>query len=82
MEKVVSKAHETERGHHLIALDIAESIQEGISNLPAQSSCKNLEKRANKIGYDYIKQMQVRNERYDLETNHGETEGASIFSHL
>ena len=71
-----------EKGHHLIALEIAELIQEGISNLSPQSSCSKLENRANQIGFDYMEQLDVLNESYDLETNHGETEGASLFSYL
>lgn len=71
-----------EKGHHKFALNIANKIQESITKLPTQTSCKVLERKANAIGQRLIAELDALNKQYDKRTNHGETQGAFLFKYL
>ena len=74
-----------EKGHHKLAIDMAEEIEEKIRNMPSFLTCDLLEKNANDIGLKSISKLRLLQKDYDKQTNHGETQGASgagIFSYL
>ena len=71
-----------ENGHRDNALAIARRLEEGIRGLPGIPDCRALERRANALGNELIDELVRIDREYDARTNHGETEGASIRSHL
>ncbi|MBL1140826.1 MAG: DUF922 domain-containing protein [Proteobacteria bacterium] len=71
-----------EKGHERNALNIAKKIEKGISQLPVYYNCKMLENAANKLGDDLLDKLHQMDKDYDSLTNHGETEGACLSSHL
>jgi predicted secreted Zn-dependent protease len=71
-----------EKGHHKLAVDVAKKVQHAIAKIPSQSTCKGLEKKANSIGHTLISELDKQNKAYDKRTNHGETQGASLFRYL
>lgn len=70
-----------EKGHHEIAVSIAERIDQKILTMPAYPNCRQLEQKANQIGHGLIAEMDKLNKKYDQDTNHGETEGAFLSSY-
>ncbi|PKG36974.1 DUF922 domain-containing Zn-dependent protease [Psychromonas sp. Urea-02u-13] len=71
-----------EKGHHKFAIQIAQKIENSILKMEPESKCNVLEKKANAIGDKLISELDTLNSGYDQRTNHGETEGASLFSYL
>jgi predicted secreted Zn-dependent protease len=71
-----------EKGHHKLAVKMAKKIESAISDMPAETNCSALEKKANAIGHGYISELDVLNKQYDQRTSHGKTQGASLFSYL
>ncbi len=71
-----------EKGHHQLAIAIAQKIQKKITELPSLATCSELEQKANGIGYKLVDELGLLNHEYDERTNHGETQGASLFSYL
>jgi len=74
-----------EKGHHKLAVDVAEEIEEKIRKMPSYLTCDLLEKNANNIGLKSISKLRRLQKDYDKQTNHGETQGASgagIFRYL
>ncbi len=71
-----------EEGHHKFATKIAKKIKHSIVHMPSESTCSELEKKANAIGSGLVSELDDLNKGYDKRTNHGETQGASIFSYL
>lgn len=71
-----------ENNHKQHAVEIAKEIERGITRLPKEKNCKLLEKKANNLGHRLLKRLRQMDRLYDERTNHGETEGAWISSHL
>jgi predicted secreted Zn-dependent protease len=71
-----------ENGHRDNALSVARRIEDGIRALPALPDCSELERRANALGNGLVSELATIDRDYDQRTNYGETEGASIHSHL
>ena len=71
-----------ENGHRDNAMAIARRIEDGIRALPAQPDCRRLEQRANALGNRLSAELLTLDREYDRRTNYGETQGASILSHL
>jgi predicted secreted Zn-dependent protease len=71
-----------ENGHRDNALAVARRIEDGIRALPAQSDCRTLEERANALGTRLLTELRSNDRDYDRRTNYGESQGASIGSHL
>lgn len=71
-----------EKGHHRLALKIAKKIESTILDMSAETKCSALEIKANAIGHGYLSELDELNKQYDQRTNHGETQGASLFSYL
>lgn len=73
---------EHEKGHTQLAVRMADELRKGLENLPGFQQCENLEKKANAIGYKFIDKLKHLDKEYDIETQHGATEGASLLSYL
>lgn len=71
-----------EIGHRDNALAAARRIEAGIRALPGQPDCRALEQRANALGNRLVDELAAIDRDYDKRTNYGETQGASIRSHL
>ena len=71
-----------ENGHRDNALTVARRIEAGIRALPGQPDCRALEQQANALGNRLITELAAVDRDYDKRTNYGETQGASIRSHL
>ena len=71
-----------EKGHHKLAVEIAQKIESAILQMEPEYKCHVLEKKANAIGHKLMSELNTLNSNYDQRTNHGETEGASLFSYL
>jgi predicted secreted Zn-dependent protease len=65
-----------EKGHAQNAIDAARRIDEGIAALGPQSSCVDLGRAANRLGYSLIEAAKQWDIEYDLRTRHGATQGA------
>jgi predicted secreted Zn-dependent protease len=71
-----------ERGHHMLALNIAKQINSAIESMPSKRNCELLEHAANEIGNELIEELDKRNKAYDKRTEHGHTQGASLGEYL
>ena len=74
-----------EKGHHQLAIDVAEEIEGNIRKMPSYLTCDLLEENANNIALKSISKLMRLQKDYDIRTNHGETQGASgagIFRYL
>ena len=65
-----------EKGHAQNGIDIARRIEEGIRQLPPESSCERLGEIANALGNSLIKEANRLDIEYDARTQHGRTQGA------
>lgn len=65
-----------ELNHYRIAAEAARKIDNDLKNLPEMESCKTLESYANAISQCTLERYNKKNREYDLETNHGQLEGA------
>ena len=72
--------HENNHKGHAIA--IAKDIERGIASLPKEKNCDSLERNANTLGYRLLERLRQLDKSYDQRTNHGETEGAWVYTHL
>lgn len=71
-----------ELNHKQHAINIGEELETAISKFYQKGTCIELEKTINETGYTLIKKLQELGREYDLLTNHGETEGAKLSTHL
>lgn len=65
-----------EMGHVQIARQFAQKIDQTIMNLPAASTCEELESTANARGNEMIEMQSTENQRYDAVTQHGQNQAA------
>lgn len=65
-----------EQGHYKFGTDAAHEIDRRISALPTMASCSTLESEANRIGHQILEDYQARERAYDIDTQHGRTQGA------
>jgi predicted secreted Zn-dependent protease len=65
-----------EMGHVQIARQFAQKIDQTIMNLPAASTCDELESTANARGNEIINTQNAENQRYDAVTQHGQNQAA------
>jgi predicted secreted Zn-dependent protease len=71
-----------ERHHGELAIKTARELEASIMQLTHFSNCKELEDYANQTGHNAIDTLEKRHHDYDEQTNHGEEEGASLFSYF
>lgn len=65
-----------ENTHGNFARQAAHEIEVQLSAISPQSSCREIEDKANSIGYKIIEKYVAREKLYDKNTHHGVTEGA------
>ena len=65
-----------ESGHRDIAVAAAVALADALRGLPAEPSCADLEQSARTATADLMRQHEHDQVAYDLETNHGLTQGA------
>jgi predicted secreted Zn-dependent protease len=71
-----------EHHHGEIAIKTAGELESSILQLPSFSDCKELEEYANQLGDTSIEKLGNRHREYDARTNHGEKEGAALYSYF
>ena len=71
-----------EQGHIDLATITAKDIEQSLLAMPAQSNCKKVEQAANKLAQQKMAELSKASERYDNKTNHGETQGAWLYTHI
>ena len=67
-----------ELGHYEIARKAAADIESGILSMPQMHSCTALEAAANERGAETLDQYKAIERKYDVDTDHGRTQGAWI----
>ena len=72
--------HENQHASH--AIETARNGERKILAIPGKSRCQELDKRAKEVARELIQQVQHRDRQYDQKTNHGETEGAALYTYL
>lgn len=65
-----------ELNHYRIAAEAARKIDTDLKNLPGMKSCKTLEAYANGVSRRTMESYNKKSRKYDLDTNHGQSEGA------
>lgn len=65
-----------ENGHKNFGIQAANKIEKAILEMDKRNTCSELEKTANNLGYQIIKQYILEEQKYDQITNHGVTQGA------
>lgn len=73
---------EHEKGHAITAIQIAHEIDASILLLPEYQSCKALTRDANETGHRLLDKLRQMDREYDEKTDHGKTQGASLFLYL
>jgi predicted secreted Zn-dependent protease len=68
-----------ELGHYKIATDAARAIDDELRNLPATRNCAFLEGEGNAAARRTLNYFIEANRQYDVETDHGEAQGARLF---
>ena len=71
-----------EKHHGQLAKDTASKITGDLLSMKPQSNCKQLSIAANKLASELMTELEILTKRYDVNTNHGETEQAWLYSHL
>lgn len=71
-----------EDGHKANAINVANKIETELKMLPGASNCKQLGKAAESIGNRWIAELHKLDANYDRDTNHGESQGASLVTYL
>jgi predicted secreted Zn-dependent protease len=67
-----------QNGHVQKIVDTARRIEVGIGGLPPIHDCKGLEKAANRLGNNLMKELRRWRRDYDDRTLHGRTQGAKF----
>ena len=70
------KAHED--GHKQHGIKAAQEIERAILSMGARNNCDALGAQANALGQRIIKKYEQRDIGYDLQTQHGKTQGATF----
>lgn len=67
---------EHELGHHEIARQAAQRVDQGLRELPPQNDCRQLEVRGNHWGQAQLDRAREQEQAYDRDTRYGRTQGA------
>jgi predicted secreted Zn-dependent protease len=65
-----------ELGHYDFAKQAATEIEAGVLSMPEMDTCAALEVAANDLGNRTLSEYKMRESNYDLETDHGRSQGA------
>ena len=71
-----------EQNHKKHAVAIAEEIEKSLQKLGPSRTCKRLEEKANRIGYELIEKLNKMDRAYDRKTKNGELEGARLSTYI
>lgn len=77
-DRYVAALSRHEQGHVQFGRDAARAVDTAIAQLPAEPECSTLERRANALGHSVLRDHVEREKRYDLDTGHGATQGATL----
>jgi predicted secreted Zn-dependent protease len=69
-----------ELGHHQIAQDAAAAVRKNLASMRGNPSCSDLSKAANATAEQTVEGYNRKNQAYDVETDHGKSQGARIVS--
>jgi predicted secreted Zn-dependent protease len=67
-----------EQGHADHAIEAANKIDKAIRNLPAETSCRSLERKAHAVGNDLVEKLMAQDREYDRVTDHGRKNSVSL----
>lgn len=70
-----------EKGHRDIAVRGAKAIEVQLGKMKRKGDCSKIAKSANAKAHEILRIYKAANRAYDLRTEHGRTQGASIFAH-
>lgn len=70
-----------EEGHGEIAVKGATAIEVQLGKMKRKGNCSKISKAANAKAHEILRIYKAANRAYDLRTEHGRTQGASIFAH-
>jgi len=79
-DRYVAALKEHELGHQAIGREAALEVDREILALSAMKDCKALERTANETGSRIVEKFKERELRYDLNTDHGRTQGAYLIN--
>jgi predicted secreted Zn-dependent protease len=71
-----------EKGHGELAKKTASKIDKQLRSISPKSDCTLLEKSGNKLAHKLMDKLNKANKRYDISTNHGETQKAWLYLYL
>ncbi|XQW86703.1 DUF922 domain-containing Zn-dependent protease [Thalassotalea piscium] len=71
-----------EKGHGQLAKDSVYEIDKKLMSIGPKTSCNQLEKAANALGYKLMAKLNRANKSYDKKTNHGESQQAWLYMYL
>ncbi|MGB1292107.1 MAG: DUF922 domain-containing Zn-dependent protease [Pseudoalteromonas sp.] len=71
-----------ENGHGSLAVEAAKEIDSSLRAFSSRSGCQKINQEANELAYKIMEKLDQATKKYDLDTNHGETQGAWLYSHL
>jgi predicted secreted Zn-dependent protease len=77
-ERYLEALRTHELGHLEIGKRAAQQTQRAIARLPQSASCANLERAAAKLARDTLKRSVSEERQYDVSTQYGRTQGASL----
>jgi predicted secreted Zn-dependent protease len=72
----IAALKEHEMGHYQIGVDAARDVRERLRLLRPQANCRTLQSLADRTARATVDQYKARNRQYDIETEHGRTQGA------
>lgn len=72
----IAALREHEMGHYRIGVEAAREVRHRLAQLPPQPDCRTLKSLADRTARATVDEYKVRNRQYDVETEHGRTQGA------
>jgi predicted secreted Zn-dependent protease len=78
MERYLIPLRQHELGHYQIAQEAANAVRQKLASLPGKASCSDMGKAANEAGKETVNVYDEKNRTYDIETDHGKSQGARL----
>jgi predicted secreted Zn-dependent protease len=72
----IAALREHELGHYRIGVDAARDVRVRLQQVPPQADCRALKSLADRTARATVDEYKARNRQYDIETEHGRTQGA------
>jgi predicted secreted Zn-dependent protease len=67
-----------EKGHRDLAIAAASELARSVAELPPAETCADLDKKVQALSRSSMKKLNEEEKQYDINTNHGQTQGASF----